>query len=69
MDRCSKWGDGRLPSQYMPLLLALVEAMQARYGVEHGSNSPGPETLFSERPIIKVEFNYEQGVLRDGYKT
>jgi len=58
--------------EYMPLLLALVEAMaDPRYGVEHSGNSPGPETLITlNGPIIKeLSFNYEQGVLRDGFQA
>ncbi|MCB2059210.1 MAG: hypothetical protein KDE21_01780, partial [Novosphingobium sp.] len=39
------------------------------YGVEHSGNTPGAETLIVlNGPIIKeLEFNYEQGVLRDGF--
>ena len=55
--------------EYMPVLLALAEAMaDPKYGVEHSGNTPGSETLITlNGPIIKdLGFNYEQGVLRDG---
>jgi len=57
--------------EYMPVLLALAEAMcDPIYGVEHSGNTPGAETLIIlNGPIIKeLEFNYEQGVLRDGFR-
>ncbi|HWI15813.1 MAG TPA: UGSC family (seleno)protein, partial [Burkholderiales bacterium] len=56
--------------EYMPVLVALVEAMaDPYYGVEHSGNTPGGETLILlNGPIIKeLGFNYEQGVMRDGY--
>jgi hypothetical protein len=56
--------------QYMPILVALVEAMaDPIYGVEHSGNTPGSETLITlNGPIIKdLNFNYTQGVLRDGF--
>lgn len=56
--------------EYMPILIALVEAMaDPDYGVEHSGNTPGGETLIMlNGPIIKdLEFNYTQGVLRDGF--
>ena len=56
--------------EYMPVLVALVEAMvDPEYGVEHSGNTPGGETLITiNGPIIKdLGFNYEQGVLRDGF--
>jgi hypothetical protein len=56
--------------EYMPILLALVEAMaDPIYGVEHSGNTPGADTLIIlNGPIIKdLNFNYEQGVLRDGF--
>jgi hypothetical protein len=56
--------------EYMPILVALVEAMaDPTYGVEHSGNTPGSETLIIlNGPIIKeLKFNYEQGVLRDGF--
>ena len=56
--------------EYMPLLLALIEAMcDPDYGVEHSGNTPGGETLIIlNGPIIKdLAFNNEQGVLRDGF--
>ena len=57
--------------EYMPILVALVEAMaDPDYGVEHSGNTPGGETLITlNGPIIKqLGFNYEQGVLRDGFQ-
>ncbi len=56
--------------EYMPILIALAEAMvDPDYGVEHSGNTPGAETLIVlNGPIIKeLKFNYEQGVLRDGF--
>ncbi len=56
--------------EYMPILVALVEAMaDPDYGVEHSGNTPGAETLIIlNGPIIReLGFNYEQGVLRDGF--
>src|SRR5688572_8236910 len=56
--------------EYMPLLVALVEAMvDHRYGVEHSGNTPGGETLIVlNGPIVKdLGFNYTQGVMRDGF--
>jgi hypothetical protein len=56
--------------EYMPILVALAEAMcDPDYGVEHSGNTPGAETLIVlNGPIIKeLGFNYEQGVLRDGF--
>jgi hypothetical protein len=56
--------------EYMPILLALVEAMaDPAYGVEHSGNTPGGETLIMlNGPIIgELGFNCEQGVLRDGF--
>ena len=58
--------------QYMPVLVALAEAMaDPGYGVEHSGNTPGAETLITiNGPIIKdLEFNYEQGALRDGFQA
>ena len=58
--------------EYMPVLVALVEAMcDPDYGVEHSGNTPGAETLIVlNGPIIKaLEFNYEQGVMRDGFQA
>jgi hypothetical protein len=57
--------------EYMPILLALIEAMvDPNYGVEHSGNTPGGETLIIlNGPIIKrLGFNYTQGVLRDGFQ-
>jgi hypothetical protein len=56
--------------EYMPILVALVEAMaDPIYGVEHSGNTPGADTLITlNGPIIKdLSFNYTQGVLRDGF--
>ncbi len=56
--------------EYMPILVALAEAMaDPIYGVEHSGNTPGAETLIVlNGPIIKqLGFNYQQGVLRDGF--
>lgn len=57
--------------EYMPILVALGEAMaDPDYGVEHSGNTPGADTLIIlNGPIIKqLKFNYEQGVLRDGFQ-
>ena len=57
--------------EYMPILVALVEAMaDPQYGVEHSGNTPGAETLIVlNGPLIKqLGFNYEQGALRDGFQ-
>jgi hypothetical protein len=57
--------------EYMPILVALVEAMcDPAYGVEHSGNTPGGETLIIlNGPIIqRLGFNYTQGVLRDGFQ-
>ncbi len=57
--------------EYMPILLALAEAMiDKRYGVEHSGNTPGAETLIIlNGPVIKrFGFNYTQGVMRDGFQ-
>ncbi|HXC38660.1 MAG TPA: UGSC family (seleno)protein, partial [Burkholderiales bacterium] len=56
--------------EYMPILIALVEAMSdPAYGLEHSGNSPGSDTLIIlNGPIIrKLGFNYTQGVMRDGF--
>ena len=58
--------------EYMPVLVALAEAMcDPAYGVEHSGNTPGAETLIIlNGPIIKqLKFNYQQGVLRDGFQA
>ena len=57
--------------EYMPILVALVEAMaDPRYGVEHSGNTPGAETLIvlNGSLIKELNFNYEQGALRDGFQ-
>jgi len=56
--------------EYMPVLVALVDAMaDPYYGVEHSGNTPGGETLIVlNGPIVKeLGFNYTQGVMRDGF--
>jgi hypothetical protein len=58
--------------EYMPILVALAEAMaDPAYGVEHSGNTPGAETLIVlNGPIIQqLGFNFEQGVLRDGFRA
>jgi hypothetical protein len=58
--------------EYMPVLVALAEAMaDSKYGVEHSGNTPGADTLIIlNGPIIKqLNFNYEQGALRDGFQA
>jgi hypothetical protein len=58
--------------EYMPVLVALVEAMaDPRYGVEHSGNTPGAETLIIVNgPVIRrLGFNYQQGALRDGFQA
>lgn len=58
--------------EYMPILIALVEAMaDPGYGVEHSGNTPGAETLIVlNGPLVKeLGFNYEQGALRDGIQA
>lgn len=58
--------------EYMPVLMALVEAMaDPEYGVEHSGNTPGAETLITiNGPIIKeLGFNCEQGAMRDGFQA
>jgi len=57
--------------EYMPILVALVEAMvDSRYGVEHSGNTPGAETqIILNGPLVRqLGFNYEQGALRDGFQ-
>ncbi len=58
--------------EYMPILVALVEAMaDPVYGVEHSGNTPGSDTLIIlNGPITKtLGFNYTQGVMRDGFQA
>jgi hypothetical protein len=58
--------------EYMPVLVALVEAMaDPVYGVEHSGNTPGGETLIIlNGPIVKdLGVNYMQGVMRDGFRA
>jgi len=57
--------------EYMPILVALVEAMvDPAYGVEHSGNTPGGETLILlNGPIARrLGFNSTQGVMRDGFQ-
>ncbi len=57
--------------EYMPVLVALAEAMaDPYYGVEHSGNTPGGETLIIVNgPIVKeLGLNYTQGVMRDGFR-
>jgi hypothetical protein len=57
--------------EYMPVLVALVEAMaDPEYGLEHSGNTPGADTLIIlNGPVIqKLNFNYTQGVMRDGFQ-
>ena len=57
--------------EYMPVLIAVVEAMSdPYYGVEHAGSTPGGDTLIIlNGPIIKeLGFNYTQGVMRDGFR-
>lgn len=58
--------------EYMPILVALMEIMvDPKYGNEHAGNTPGSETqIVINGPLIKqLEFNYEQGALRDGVQA
>jgi len=58
--------------EYMPLLVALTEAMaDPEYGVEHSGNTPGADTLvILNGPVVKqLGFNYTQGVMRDGFQA
>ena len=57
--------------EYMPILVALVEAMaDPYYGVEHSGNTPGAETqIILNGPIItELGFNHTQGATRDGHR-
>lgn len=56
--------------EYMPVLIALGQAMaDPTYGVEHSGNTPGADTLITiNGPLAaELDFNCEQGVLRDGF--
>ncbi|MFC1986813.1 hypothetical protein ACFLWC_07515, partial [Chloroflexota bacterium] len=58
--------------EYMPVLVGLVEAMADEiFGQAHLACTAGPEILITlNGPIIKdLGFNYEQGVLRDGFQA
>ena len=57
--------------EYMPVLVALIEAMvDPYYGIEHSGSTPGAETLITiNGPLIKeLDFNYTQGAMRDGFQ-
>lgn len=61
---------GCLP-EYMPILIALVEVMaEPGFGLRHTGNTPGAlMQIYLNGPIIKqLDFNYEQGVLRPGFR-
>jgi hypothetical protein len=58
--------------EYMPLLIAIVEAMaDRRFGIEHAGSTPGWEPLVVVNgPIIKaLDFNYGQGAMRVGRRA
>lgn len=58
--------------EYMPVLVALGRCMaDPEYGVEHSGNTPGADTLITVNGPIASElgFNFEQGVLRDGFQA
>jgi hypothetical protein len=58
--------------EYLPILIAIAEVLcDPEYGVEHSGNTPGADALvILSGPIIKqLKFNYQQGVLRDGFQA
>ena len=58
--------------EYMPILVAVIEAMADPYfGVEHSGSTPGSDTLIMlNGPIIKeLGFNFTQGAMRDGFQA
>lgn len=58
--------------EYMPVLVAIVEVMaDPKFGQEHLGQTPGNEVLITiNGPIIKdLDFNYEQGALRVGFRA
>ena len=58
--------------EYMPVLLAIVEAMaDPAYGVEHSGDTTGGEALIIlNGPLVKqLGFNDQQGALRDGVQA
>jgi hypothetical protein len=58
--------------EYMPILIALVEVMaDPGFGLRHTGNTPGAVMqIYLNGPIIKqLDFNYEQGVLRPGFRA
>jgi hypothetical protein len=57
--------------EYMPVLLGIADALcDPMYGVEHSGNTPGSDAVIVlNGPIVKsLQFNYEQGVMRDGFR-
>jgi hypothetical protein len=58
--------------EYMPVLIAIAEVLcDPDYGVEGSGNTPGADSLIIlNGPIAKqLKFNYEQGVMRDGFQA
>jgi hypothetical protein len=58
--------------EYMPVLVAVAEVLcDPDYGVEHSGNTPGADSLIIlNGPVAKqLKFNYEQGVMRDGFQA
>ncbi|HXF67989.1 MAG TPA: hypothetical protein VNK67_14995 [Burkholderiales bacterium] len=58
--------------EYMPLLVAIVEAMcDPRFALEHAGSTPGWEPLvIVNGPLVKaLDFNYGQGVMRVGRRA
>ncbi len=58
--------------EYMPVLIALIEIMtEPKFFEADLSCTPGPEIQITVNgPIIKdLEFNYEQGALRNGFQA
>ena len=58
--------------EYMPILVAIAEVLcDPVYGVEHSGNTTGAEAqIILNGPIAKrLGFNYEQGVMRDGFRA
>ena len=58
--------------EYMPVLVALVEALcEPNFGHWNLGHTPGTETLITmSGPLIKqLKFNYEQGILRPGFRA
>ncbi|MFC2001135.1 hypothetical protein ACFLUZ_01360 [Chloroflexota bacterium] len=58
--------------EYMPVLVALVEAMaEPKFGQEYFGHAPGTEVFITLNGTIIKElgFNYEQGALRVGFQA